>query len=57
MNSELEHRLTSLEVQVKYLTEEVHSLRKSLTWLNYLLLTTTTGLVVNIVILIATKII
>jgi len=57
MNSELEHRLTSLEVQVKYLTEEVHNLRKSLTWLNYLLFTTTTGLVINIIILIATKII
>ena len=57
MDSELEHRLTSLEVQVKYLTEEVHNLRKSLTWLNYLLFTTTTGLVINIIILIATKVI
>ena len=57
MDSELEHRLTSLEVQVKYLTEEVRSLRKNLTWLNYLLFSTTTGLVVNIIILIAARLI
>jgi len=57
MDKELEHRLTSLEVQVKYLTEEVRSLRKNLTWLNYLLFSTTTGLVVNIIILIAARLI